>query len=259
MNIGYNNTTGLSAYFPTWNPFVTSINMNGTNGATDCTAYIDKLVSMASNNPPGTLFISGTAAGYGNTNWYFDYGGSTGFSTTDPAYLYSSSYSINAVFGVTNVDPLASVILSTYPNASTLATNVAGYFTCGWDCGGDVNLFDDGSIKFFGQSGWYIMTTIDSFDGQRDTDPSQHDFVQANFLSWFTTNSFGGTNYSNTPVGAVTTVEEPQVQGHVNPAVYFGDWEAGKSFAISAWAAQTIGNGLPGIYFQAVGDPFVKK
>ena len=73
------------------------------------------------------------------------------------------------------------------------------------------------------------------------------------------TNAYGGTNYSNTPVGAVTTVEEPGIPGKVSPSVYYGYWASGKSFAISAWAAQIVGNGSPGMYFQAVGDPFVRK
>jgi hypothetical protein len=77
--------------------------------------------------------------------------------------------------------------------------------------------------------------------------------------SWFASNAFGGANYSNTPIGAVTTVEEPLPGGKVSPAVYYGYWAEGKSFAISAWVAQEQGNGLPGLYFQAVGDPFVKK
>jgi alpha-tubulin suppressor-like RCC1 family protein len=261
MNIGYNPVFQTSDYLPSWTPFVTAINMNGTNGATDCTAYIDKLANMASfgSNSPGQLFISATARGYGNTNWYFDF--------ADPPPTEFSAYAINAEYGVTNIDPTASVFgtggnyANGEPIITTLATNVAGYFTCGWDCGGDYNLFDSipPVIQFYGQSGWYIMTTVDSFDGQRDTDSSQNDFVQANFLSWFTTNSFGGTNYSNTPVGAVTTVEEPYPCGKVSAYVYYGDWAAGKSFTISAWAAQAQGNGCVGRYFQAVGDPFVRK
>ena len=55
------------------------------------------------------------------------------------------------------------------------------------------------------------------------------------------------------------TVEEPGIPGKVNAAVYYGEWAAGKSFAISAWAAQAQGWGTPGWYFQAVGDPFVRK
>jgi len=109
-------------------------------------------------------------------------------------------------------------------------------------------------IRFFGDSRWFIMTTVDSYDGRRDAG-------EAGFLTWFAASSFGGTNYSNTPVGAVTTVEEPYIFGKVTPDVYYGDWAAGKSFAISAWAAQPLGWARSGTerYFQAVGDPFVTK
>ena len=45
-----------------------------------------------------------------------------------------------------------------------------------------------------------------------------------------------------------------------SPDVFYGDWASGKSFAISAWAAQPLGNddAGPEVYFQAVGDPFVR-
>ena len=241
---------------PGWYPYVSAINMNGrsgtnfnsSDGTNDCIAYINKLVSMASNNPQGTLFITASEGGYNNTDWYFDY--------SDPPAIGSFAFfATNAEYGVTNVDPMAAVFGTPFDNFTSRATNVAGYFTPGADETGDGDMFVNGRVQFFGESGWYIMTTIDSFDGQRVTS-------QANYLTWFSNNAFGGTNYSNTPVGAVTTVDEPGVQGKVDPTVYYGQWAVGKSFAISAWAAQELGNGIPGIvcfYFQAVGDPFVRK
>lgn len=245
---------------PGWYPYVTAINMNGlsgtnfnsSDGTNDCIAYINKIVNMASNNPPGTLFISASAAGSSNTNWYFDYAGGP------PTYPDGYSMGVEAEYGVTNVDPTASVITTTglwnggVAIFTLQATNVEGYFTGGWDGGGDSNMFVDGRVSFSGNSGWFIMTTVDSYDGQRVT-------FQAGYLTWFATNSFGGTNYSNTPVGAVTTVEEPSLSGKVGPDAYYGGWASGKSFAISAWAGQAEGNGIPGLYFQAVGDPFVRK
>jgi alpha-tubulin suppressor-like RCC1 family protein len=253
MNAGFNPYFQTEDYLPSWTPFVTSINMNGTNGAADCTNYINKLISFASTYSPRQLIISASGSNYSNTNWYFD------------GALTPLNYGFYAAQGVTNVDPGASVIGTTSNNFTSLVTNVAGYFTYGFDYTGDSNMFVDGTVRFFGQSGWYVMTTVDSFDGERDTDSSQHDYVQANFLSWFSTNSFGGTNYSNTPVGAVTTVDEPSVQGKPNPATYYGGWAAGKSFAISAWAANSAWAGYNpdgingGPQFQAVGDPFVRK
>jgi len=238
--------TDYSASYPlSWSPFVTSINMNGTNGAGDCTAYIAKLAYFAANFSPGKLIISASAGGYGNTDWYFD-----GPQTPGAPQTYAKE-------GVTNVDPTASVTSSTgyyFGAIITAATNVAGYFTAGWDGTGQANMFvgppGGTNIQFSGNSGWYIMSTIDSFSGQRST-------FQAGFLSWFTTNSFGGTNYSNTPVGGLTYVDEPSSGQLFDRSAYYGDWAAGKSFAISAWACQH--QNLSVIKFQAVGDPFVKK
>ena len=242
---------------PFWSPFVTAINMNGTvgtnfnssDGTNDCIAYINKLTNMASSNPPGTLFISAWASGYKNTNWYFD-----DANAPYPSYPYGQ----DAEQGVeSNGVSSLSITYTSVTNLThiTSGTNVAGYFTWGWD-GGLGSYYDsfatNGQIRFSGNSGWYIMCTGQSFDGQRIT-------FQGNYLTWFLSNSFAGTDYANTPVGAVTTVNEPGINGKPSTFVYYGEWAAGKSFAISAWAAQVQGNGEPGLYFQAVGDPFVKK
>ena len=56
----------LSESVPGMQPYVTTINMGGTN---DCIAYINKLASMDTNH---SLVISASAGGYGNTNYYFD-------------------------------------------------------------------------------------------------------------------------------------------------------------------------------------------
>jgi hypothetical protein len=136
------------------------------------------------------------------------------------------------------------------------ATNVAGYFTGGEDAGGDVTLFVDGKVSFYGQSGWYIMSTIDSYSGQRQ-DQAGDGLAQACFLTWFSTNSFGGTNYSNTPVGGITYVDEPGDDQLLDRSSYYGSWAAGKDFAISAWSYRPQNAAL--IMFQAVGDPFVRK
>jgi alpha-tubulin suppressor-like RCC1 family protein len=240
-----------SSTAPGWSPFVTAINMNGTSGTidwnvstgtnfhssdgtNDCVAYIDKLVNMASNNPPGTLFISATAAGYDNTNWYFE-------------GTWNLQFAASGAAGVTNVDPLASVYVD--DSLITAETNVAGYLTAGWD-GGHTNDYAitnvaNGGVQLSGNSGWYIMTSVDSYCGQRVT-------FQSSYLTWFASNSFGGTNYSNTPIGATTTVNEPGSPG-TNPEIYYGEWAAGKSFAISAWA------GMHSVFEQAVGDPFTRK
>ena len=234
INSGFNDPyIQTTEYFPTWNPFVTSINMNGTGGTNDCIAYIDKLANMASNYSPGTLFISATAGGYGNTNWYFD------------------EFLTNLIAAVTNVDPSAPVFTTIATNFNTNATNVAGYYICGYDCNFDADFATDGAVQFFGNSGWYVMSTVDSFNGQRST-------FQSGFLTWWATNSFGGTNYSNTPVGAIVHVDEPG-PGEENRYTYYGSWASEKSFAITAWYALYTSPGGTFLHCAVVGDPFVTK
>jgi alpha-tubulin suppressor-like RCC1 family protein len=241
-----------------WQPYVTAINMNGTSGTNfnssdgtnDCIAYINKLTNMAGTNLT-SLFISASATGYGNTNWYFD-----GAKHTSSGLL-----GLLAEAGVTNVNPSASVFGSTnthYPNYIANATNVAGYWTEGWDGGTSVGgtndgfMFVDGTIRFSGNSGWYLMATIDSFNGQRQT-------FQANYLSWFSANAFGGANYSNTPIGGITHVNEPFSTAD-DLYDYFARWELGRCFALCAWCGpRGIQEGDTCPFFQAVGDPFVRR
>jgi alpha-tubulin suppressor-like RCC1 family protein len=205
----------LNDYPPSWTPFVTSINMNGTGGTNDCIAYINKLASMASNNPPGTLFISASAGGYGETNWYFDFGSNTG------------TFGWEGEQGVISADPSASVFGSEQPVLITRATNVAGYYSVGSDFGHSPGMATNGEVVFTNNSGWYIMASIDSFNGRRV-------IGQSGFLTWFSENAFGGSNYSNTPVGAVTHVDEPTTGGVENCYYYYGDWALGRSFGITA-------------------------
>jgi hypothetical protein len=240
---------------PGWYPFVTAINMNGlsgtnfnsSDGTNDCIAYIDKLVAMASNNPPGTLFISATATHYGNINWYFD---------DDQGAYPSFPLGLEAAQGVeSNGVSSLSVTYTSFTNGThiTEGTNVAGYFTWGYNGGLGGGYDTNEAISFVGASTWYLIATAESFNGQRVS-------FQGNFLAWFSSNAFAGTNYSNTPVGAITHVNEPDVYAD-DCYDYFGDWAAGKSFAICAWAGQigTYPNGMTDLYFQAVGDPFIRQ
>jgi hypothetical protein len=93
---------------------------------------------------------------------------------------------------------------------------------------------------------WWIIETLESFNGQRN-------IGQGNFTQWFYQTAFGGTNYENTPVAAVTHTDEPGLESVNDPSKYFGLWASGKSFAISAWNSRNTGS------FQAVGDPFVRR
>jgi alpha-tubulin suppressor-like RCC1 family protein len=223
-------------------PFVTCINMRTTN---DCEAYIDKLAAFGTND---SIFISASKGGYDNTNYFFDdtengYGGS-GVGLSGVEGVIQNGASSNSV-----------VYTNVYPDCGSLAchitvgTNVAGYLS--W--GGHSYLWSEyatnGYVRWFGNSSWWIIQTVESYNGQRDNPNTG----QGNFLQWFSANAFGGTNYSNTPVGAVSHVEEPYAIAN-DPFIYFGSWSAGKRFAICAW----ISLQRPKVV-QAVGDPFVHK
>ena len=95
-------------------------------------------------------------------------------------------------------------------------------------------------------SRWWIIETEESFNGQREDGAGM-------FIKWFSSNAFGGTNYSNTPVGAVSHVDEPYLSGVNDAAKYFGLWASGKNFGIAAWNSRSTP------FFQALGDPLVRK
>ncbi len=220
-----------------WQPFVNYINAGTLN---DCMAYVDKIANMATNNP-GTLVVSASANNYGNTNYYFE----------DAQGLYSSyPFALQATQGVTsNGVPPSAVDYLSFTNTThiTRGTNVSGYLTWGANGGLGGGYPTNGAVIFTGNSSWYLIETIESFNGMRG-DPGQ-----GTFIKWLLPNAFGGTNYSNTPIGAVTHVEEPYAPNVENSQVYFGLWASGKNFGICAWNAQRTP------FFQAVGDPFVTR
>jgi hypothetical protein len=111
--------------------------------------------------------------------------------------------------------------------------------------GGDYAFYSS-VLHWQGNSRWWIIQTVESFNGQRVTS-------QGSFIKWFSATAFGVANYSNTPVGAVTHVEEPKLPYINDPNIYFGLWAGGKSFAIAAWQSRRTP------WFQAVGDPLTSR
>jgi hypothetical protein len=133
------------------------------------------------------------------------------------------------------------------PPHITSATNVSGYLCWGRHSTLGPNCSTSGNPTFYGNSGWFLIETIESYNGQR------YVAGYGNYSDWFSRNAFGATNFQNTPIGAVSHVDEPGVDNANNPFIYFGFWEAGKSFGICAWASCRTPS------FLAIGDPFVKK
>jgi hypothetical protein len=259
MNSGYNAAfQTVNNYAAGWHPYVTAINMNGLEGANDCFAYVNKLTNMAGGKQ--TLFISASSNGYGNVNWYFDDANSVdGYST--------------GLFAEQGVDsngvPSSDVFYAPLTNKINISrgTNVAGYYSWGEDTAGglEAGYATNGEVIFTSASTWFLVATAESYNGQRNNG------FQGTFLNWFSTNAFMGTNsslpaYTNTPVGAISHVDEPLKYAD-NTFDYFGLWAAGKSFAICAWAGQSgVYPGPPTFpiaqsdwWFQAIGDPFATR
>ena len=139
---------------------------------------------------------------------------------------------------------------SSLPPHISSATNVAGYISWGFhsSLGSDYAVTtNQNAVRWKGNSAWWIIETVESNNGKRVSD-------SGNFLQWFSASAFGGTNYSNTPVGAVSYVDEPNTAGINNPEIYFGLWAAGKNFAICAWNSRG-----ETVLLQVNGDPFVNR
>jgi hypothetical protein len=89
----------------------------------------------------------------------------------------------------------------------TGASNLAGYLC--W--GKHSSLWNDyptnsAKVAWTGEKKWWLIQTIESYNGQRQSD-------QGHVLQWFSPNAFGGSNYSNTPIGAISSVDEPAFEG----------------------------------------------
>jgi hypothetical protein len=231
--------------------------MGDTNA---CIAYINKLALMGSNFSPGRLLISaGGAGGYGNANHVIDnirhgagfadnYTTSGWFGPAATNGLASSGVPSSAVLYTNGTETISNGITYNLPHL-TAAANVAGYMSWGGHSSLGAAYATSGELQWTGHSSWFIMATIESFNG--DTNVSG--MGMGNFIEWFSPNAFGGTNYLNTPVGAVAHVEEPFTAGIENMQVYYGMWAAGQNFATSAWAARNTP------YYMVVGDPLVRR
>ena len=264
-----------------WQPYVTHLNMgmtNAVNRTNDCIAYINKLASLGVPISSNSPVLSANLGGYSNTNYIFD-NVRFGIVCTNSCENYSNAPSIseatNALLGagvspaairfydgvvITNDLILGTGYTTTIVNGQTYTVtnnalkfhatngnNVAGYVSWGTHGVIAANQTVDGEISWTGNSGWYLMQTMESYNGQQIWLPG----AQGTFTYWFCSSAFGGTNYSNTPVGAVSTVEEPNISGKNDNSIYFGLWASGKNFGVCAWESSRY------FYFQATGDPLL--
>lgn len=212
---------------------VTSINFGNY---ADCTGYIYKISQFQTG-----IYLSGRGF---NTGYYFD---------DVSEHIYPSGYIYYGnLYQVLYVNPSVKYVYTgKYGSPLTTGNNLRGYMSWGTHADGGVTVKPtfawDGSTKWGGTGNWYIMTTIESFNGTRW--PGN---FQGSYTGWFRPQSFGGANYSNIPVGAMTYVEEPGLAG-VAGMTYFMLWEMGFPHAECAWSARETTK------FACIGDPLVVK
>jgi hypothetical protein len=182
-------------------PFVTHINMRTPQ---DCFAYVDKLRYFGTNYSPGRIYISANQNGYGNSTYYFD------DIRSEDSYA-SETPGLRALQGViANGASSSSVIYTSAFHRTSIShsTNVAGYLCWGFHGGLTTYYPTNGQVNFHGESSWYIVMTIESFNGQWEP----FDF-QTSYHFWFVQNAFMGQAYEFTPIGAVSHVYEPSLGG----------------------------------------------
>jgi len=217
-------------------PLITHLNMGDFVA---CKAYIDKLESFGRTYSPGQLLIRPGVTCYGSSRYYF-------FDCAVGGQVPNDTQGLNAKLGVLENGVDSSLVTYRAPSEAHINTSsdVGGYFTKGVHGNWGANYAVDGSVTFSGRSAWYVIETQESFNGRRV------DSGQGSFLEWFSSGAFGGLNYLNTPVGAVSHTEEPN-SGINDTRKYFGLWASGRSFGASAWFSRKTTS------FQAVGDPLV--
>lgn len=252
-SVSYQIATGI----PNWQPLVTHLNMGDTNA---CVAYINKIAAMGSNFSPGKLIISaGGAGGYGDANYVIDnirhgagfaddYTSDWWFGVQATNGLAQSGVPSAAVLYTNGTETFSGGTAFNLPHI-TSAANIAGYMSWGGHSSLGQSYATNGELQWTGHSSWYVIATIESFNGDRNVSG----MGMENFIDWFSPNAFGGVNYLNTPVGAVTHVEEPTIGGMEIMQNYYGMWAAGQNFANCAWASRSTP------YFMAVGDPLVRR
>jgi hypothetical protein len=103
----------------------------------------------------------------------------------------------------------------------------------------------NGAVIFSGNN-WYIMTSMDSFDGQMNNPYTEQEYA----WNWSTSGAFGGTGWEHCPIGQIATTVEPTIAGK-GGHTYFTMWFSGYPFIECANA------GIGPFHF-AQGDPFVK-
>jgi hypothetical protein len=232
----------------------------GTYAATR--AYINKEISTA--NAGGLqsdgITISGNAAGVGGSTWVLDDAHHDYQTDLYQDYLVGpgSRFDFSDALYADQVNGTITVSADDYtihwPNSQPAITNVANptaYTSWGVHSGTlTSNWPDNGQVTFTGNAGWWIGTSVESYNGVYGDDMGDPTKV-------FAAMAFGGTNYSNTPICWVGSTAEPGGKWSGNSA-YFDRWAKGSSPLEAAWSSITYAPGSSTAYILAVTDVFLQ-
>jgi len=184
--------------YPGWKPFVNYIN---AGSLADCEAYVDKLAYIGTNYSPGKLFLSAnTSSNYGGTNYLvdnirhggleygslpypedFSYGGE--FVSRATNGLIASGVATSAIFYAEGIETLTNGVPYNLTHPTT-ATNLAGYIC--WGAHSSLGSEYPSTNQWHGNSRWWILETIESYNGQRSQQGTQ-----GNFVRWLSSSAFG--------------------------------------------------------------------
>lgn len=202
-------------------------------------AYIDKLKRVYNQMANPSLVISARNGGTAGSSYYIDEANAVYADITVGLTAYNQLTSavptVSAVYAGQTASPL------------TNNANVSGFFSWGTHAGFAAEYATNGQIVFTGNSDWYVIITVESFNGWRAMGS------QGNITRWYSSNSFGGTgSYEHTPAGAASHLVEPYATG-ANNGYYFAMWEKGYLQGEGVWSSRMTP------YMMNVGDPLIVK
>jgi len=81
------------------------------------------------------------------------------------------------------------------------------------------------------------------------------------YAGWFKPAAFGGSNYSRTPAGVMSHVNEPRLAGINRTAVWMTLWHIGRPLGIASLLAKDVSVKLVirSMFNQTNGDPLVAR
>lgn len=241
IDVGFSYTNPEKNYFfsPKTHPGTLALVTYLDMGSQESTiAYVDKLKAMYQQMPEPSLFISAQNTGEQGDTYYIE----------DTGNQYSDTWG-SKINELLKAGGARTEYHSVGGNQIASARDVLGFFSWGANAGRGqwYSLGFGKPITFSGNSGWYIIQTAESYNGQLTGN-----LWQGKFSHWFSKTAFGGSNYENTPVGAVAHVDEPTLAG-INHPIYFGCWDKGNLFIDCAWMSKSA------VHTIVIGDPWVRK